>query len=311
MSLSQSRRQFLAAGSAALLQTTLAAGAEEPRKPIRVLIWDERQPEQKQAYANFLGNQIAAALQERAGLSIKSVGIDDDDKGLSSAYLRDCDVLIWWGHKRQAEITPEMTRPIIERIKDGAMSLIALHSAHWSTPFVEAMYERTRTQARKTLKRDGAAVEIADVGPPKRYTTPKNTDRLTPYIDLRKFPDGKERAEVHLPICCFPAYRADGKPSQLRVLKLDHPIAQGLPEKLELARTEMYAEPFHVPEPDEVVLEECWASGDWFRSGMVWTIGKGRVFYFRPGHETYPVYKDKNALQVIENAVRWLAPKPS
>ena len=50
----------------------------------------------------------------------------------------------------------------------------------------------------------------------------------------------------------------------------------------------MYDEPFHVPEPDEVILEECWAAGEWFRSGMVWRLGKGRVFYFRPGHETYP-----------------------
>jgi len=68
----------------------------------------------------------------------------------------------------------------------------------------------------------------------------------------------------------------------------------------------MYAEPFHVPEPDEVVLEERWAAGEWFRSGMVWKLGKGRVFYFRPGHETYAVYKERPVLQLIENAVRWL-----
>ena len=112
-----------------------------------------------------------------------------------------------------------------------------------------------------------------------------------------------------VPYCCFPAYRADGKPSQVRVLKPDHPITKGLPEKFELPKTEMYAEPFHVPEPDEVILEERWASGDWFRSGMVWNIGRGRVFYFRPGHETYPVFKEKPVLQLLENAVRWLAPK--
>jgi len=71
----------------------------------------------------------------------------------------------------------------------------------------------------------------------------------------------------------------------------------------------MYAEPFHVPEPDEVVLEERWASGNWFRSGMVWNLGKGRVFYFRPRHETYAVFKEKLVLQILENAVRWLASK--
>jgi trehalose utilization protein len=61
-----------------------------------------------------------------------------------------------------------------------------------------------------------------------------------------------------------------------------------------------------VPPPDEVVLEERWATGEWSRSGAVWKAGDGRVFYFRPGHETYPVFKDANALKVEENAVVWL-----
>ena len=99
----------------------------------------------------------------------------------------------------------------------------------------------------------------------------------------------------------------DGKPSQVRVLKPEHPIARDVPREFELPHTEMYDEPFHVPEPDEVILEERWAPGEWFRSGMVWRIGKGRVFYFRPGHETFAVYKEKPALQIIENATRWLA----
>ena len=202
-----------------------------------------------------------------------------------------------------------MARPIIQRIKEGTLSLIALHSAHWSTPFVEAMYERTRLDAEKALKRDGAKVEITYVDPPKRYTVPGAADRITPYTILRKFPDGSEKATVYKPNCCFPAYRADGKPSQIRLLKPDHPIAKGLPGTFELPQTEMYAESFHVPEPDEVVLEERWASGEWFRSGMVWNLGKGKVFYFRPGHETYAVFKEKPVLQLLENAVRWLAPK--
>jgi len=243
------------------------------------------------------------------GISVKSVTIDEDEKGLSPVHMRGCDVLIWWGHVRQAEITPELARPIIQRIKEGTLSLIALHSAHWSTPFVEAMYERTRLDAEKALKRDGAKVEITYVDPPKRYTVPGAADRITPYTILRKFPDGSEKATVYKPNCCFPAYRADGKPSQIRLLKPDHPIAKGLPGTFELPQTEMYAESFHVPEPDEVVLEERWASGEWFRSGMVWNLGKGKVFYFRPGHETYAVFKEKPVLQLLENAVRWLAPK--
>jgi trehalose utilization protein len=306
----RTRREFLQASVAGAVISAAATIAAEP-KAINVVVWDERQPEQKQAYDNFLGNQIADHLKSKPGLSVKSVSIEDDEKGLSPGIMRPCDVLVWWGHRRQAEITPKMVQPLIERIKDGTLSLIALHSAHWATPFVEAMYERTRLDAEKQLKRDGAKVEIQYVEPAKRYTLPKTGDRLTPYTEHRKFPDGSEKATVHLPYCCFPAYRTDGKPSQVRVLKRDHAIAKGLPEKFELPQTEMYAEPVHVPEPDEVVLEERWETGEWFRSGMVWNLGKGRVFYFRPGHETYPVFKEKPVLQLLENAVRWLASKPA
>jgi trehalose utilization protein len=68
----------------------------------------------------------------------------------------------------------------------------------------------------------------------------------------------------------------------------------------------MYNEPFHVPPPDETVFEERWDTGEHFRSGHVWKIGKGRVVYFRPGHEIYPVYRQERPLRVIENACRWL-----
>ena len=60
-------------------------------------------------------------------------------------------------------------------------------------------------------------------------------------------------------------------PSQVRVLEPDHPIVQGVPRLFEIPRTEMYDEPFHVPEPDEVILEERWAGGEWLRSGAFWS----------------------------------------
>jgi trehalose utilization protein len=69
----------------------------------------------------------------------------------------------------------------------------------------------------------------------------------------------------------------------------------------------MYNEPFHVPPPDEVIFEERWAGGEWFRSGSVWKIGAGRVFYFRPGHELYPVFKHPSVQKILENAARWMA----
>jgi trehalose utilization protein len=114
-----------------------------------------------------------------------------------------------------------------------------------------------------------------------------------------------------LPQCVFPAYRADGAPSHVSTLLPQHPIAAGLPANWDIAQTEMYDEPFHVPPPDEVIFEEHWDKGEHFRSGCVWQVGKGRVFYFRPGHETFPVYKQANPLRVIDNAARWLASEKS
>jgi trehalose utilization protein len=109
------------------------------------------------------------------------------------------------------------------------------------------------------------------------------------------------------PACVFPAWRADGAASHVKTLLPKHPIAKNLPEKWDIPHTEMYDEPFHVPKPDEVVFEETWDKGERFRSGCLWKVGKGTVFYFRPGHETFPVYRQAEPLRVIENAVRWMA----
>jgi hypothetical protein len=170
------------------------------------------------------------------------------------------------------------------------------------------MNERVR---RDVTRRVSAQASVREIPPPSRYTTPKYDTRLTPYTSVRKYPDGKQEVELHLPYCCFPAYRHDGKPSTVRVLVPEHPIARDLPARFEIARTEMYDEPFHVPEPDQIVLEECWSGGEWFRSGMMWKLGAGTVFYFRPGHETYSIFKEELPLRVIANAVRWLGVKSS
>jgi trehalose utilization protein len=305
------RRAFLKASAAAAATSLLPERTTEAASnaaDIRVVVWDERQPDQRKVYDNFLGNEIAAHLKTQPGFSVKSVNLDDPGQGLSDQVLGDCDVLIWWGHIRQAEVTPEAGKKIVARIVAGTTSMITLHSAHWSTPFVEAMNERARRDA---MSMNDSRSEIREVPPPNRYTPPKYNTRLTPYTAERKFPNGKRTVELHLPYCCFPAYRHDGKPSTVSVLKPGHPIAKGLPAKFEISQTEMYDEPFHVPEPDEVVLEECWPTGEWFRSAMVWRLGKGRVFYFRPGHETYPVFKEKYPLLVLANAVRWLGTRSS
>ncbi len=297
--------------SAATGRVALSDEAIRPQplqQPVKVVVWDEQQLAQKEAYPNFLGNQIAGHLKSLPDMSVRSVSINEPDQGLAAGVLDDCHVLIWWGHVRHAEITPETGKAIAQKIKNGKLSLIALHSAHWSTPFVEAMNERTRLDFAEKLQ-TGAndRVEITYVAPSPRYTVPKDDARLTPCVSWRKFPDGHKAATVYLPLCCFPAYRHDGKPSRMKVIQPDHPIARGVPPEFEIPQTEMYDEPFHVPEPDEVILEERWATGEWFRSGAIWKLGKGRVFYFRPGHETYPVFTQDLPLKILANAVRWLA----
>jgi trehalose utilization protein len=297
------QRAFLAVGLLAVCPAcpVPARGAD----PVRVLVWDEQQPQQKTAYRNYHGNEIADHLRDRPGLIVRSVRQSDPELGLCKDALEKCDVLIWWGHVRQREVKPEVGKKIVKRIKQGKLSLIALHSAHWSTPFIEAMNERAVEDALGKLKPDqrktARVVRIA----PLSYTAPKRDAPLTPSVKQRD-EDGKVVLEVRLPICCFPAWRADGKPSRVTTLLPKHPIAAGLPEQFTLPHTEMY-EPFHVPQPDEVVFEERWDRGEHFRSGCVWRLGRGRVFYFRPGHETFGVYRRPEPLKILDNAVRWLA----
>ena len=280
-----------------------------PTRATRILVWDEQQGKQKQAYPEFLGVAIAKWLEQRPGIEVRAVRLDDPEQGLSDANLDWADVLVWWGHVRQGEIKPETARTkIIARVLEGRLGFIALHSAHWSTPFMEAMNERTRRDARRRYPDPprGPKVEFEFLPPPGRFP-PARDSLITPAYYAWKRGAAVRRVRVDLPNCCFPDYRPDGAPSTVRVLEPKHPIAKGLPATFVVQHTEMYNEPFHVPEPDVVVFEETWEKGERFRSGCVWNLGRGKVFYFRPGHETFPGYLQPETLQVIENASRWLA----
>ncbi|KAB2866283.1 MAG: trehalose utilization protein ThuA, partial [Anaerolineae bacterium] len=81
-----------------------------------------------------------------------------------------------------------------------------------------------------------------------------------------------------------------------------------LSEYFEIPREEMYGEFFDIPQPDELVLVSWFQGGEIFRSGCCYQRGRGKIFYFRPGHETYPTYYQKEVLQVIINGVKWAAP---
>ncbi len=101
--------------------------------------------------------------------------------------------------------------------------------------------------------------------------------------------------------------RNEGKPETIRVLDPRHPITKGVADFV-IPATEMYGNPFTVPPPDAKILEGSWEGGEQHGSdGMIWRVGRGKVFYFRPGHETRPVFRQAEIQQIIRNAVKWLA----
>lgn len=87
-----------------------------------------------------------------------------------------------------------------------------------------------------------------------------------------------------------------------------HPIARGVPRPLVIDRQETYGEPFDVPEPDELVFISTFGGGEAFRSGCCYRRGLGRIFYFSPGDQNYPVYHHPGVRRVLANAVLWAAP---
>lgn len=108
---------------------------------------------------------------------------------------------------------------------------------------------------------------------------------------------------------CSLTWREAGEKERLWVCNPAHPIAAGLGPYFELPEEEMYGEPFGIPAPDEQLFISWFEGGEVFRSGATWKRGAGKIFYFRPGHETYPTYHDSNVKLVLKNAVRWARPE--
>ncbi|SHE11259.1 Trehalose utilization protein [Chlamydia abortus] len=107
---------------------------------------------------------------------------------------------------------------------------------------------------------------------------------------------------------CDLKWREAGDKERLWVVSPGHPIVQGIGEYIELEQEEMYGEHFDIPEPDELVLVSWFEGGEVFRSGCCFKRGLGRIFYFRPGHETHPTYYNEGVRRIIANSVRWAAP---
>lgn len=108
---------------------------------------------------------------------------------------------------------------------------------------------------------------------------------------------------------CSLKWREADEKERLWNLEPGHPITEGIGEYIELPNEEMYGERFDIPTPDKLIFVSWFEGGEVFRSGCAWERGHGRIFYFRPGHETYPTFYHPEVLKVIGNATRWAAPR--
>ena len=243
-------------------------------KPVRVLIWDEAPTHApKSVYPKSLNGAIGDGLLETGGslFEVTTTNIDDPSQGITDELLANTDVIIWWGHARHGEVTDETAAKVISAVHKG-LGFIPLHSAHYSKVF------------KGVLDCTGHLY-----GGWRETTNPADTEEVT-------------------------------------VAAPKHPIAQGV-EDFVLPAEEMYGAPFGIPCPQAVIFQSYFPLGGEYFPSFVTTVGEGidpeftsgsgnganrgegagRVFYFRPGHETYPTYFDKNVKQILHNAVLWAA----
>lgn len=104
---------------------------------------------------------------------------------------------------------------------------------------------------------------------------------------------------------CNLSWREDADSELVWVCNPYHPITQGIDRFLKIDHVETYSEPFDIPKPDELVFIGGYSGGEVFRSGCCWQRGRGKIFYFQPGHETFPIFYNEDILKVIKNAIYW------
>ena len=222
---------------------------------LHALVWDENPPHApREIYPNSINGAVAEGLHKfGAGrIEARTANLDDPGQGATDEALAWADVLLWWGHMYHGRVEDETVRRVVDRVHNGGMGFIALHSAHYSKTFQ------------------------AVVGGPGHLKG-----------GWREL-EGMEEEQVRV---CAPW----------------HPIAEGIQDfKLQ---EEFYGAPFDVPPPLEVIFQSYFPhDGRTCPSGLTWTVGPGktegfrsgpgkgigeglgraRVFYFRPGHETVP-----------------------
>jgi trehalose utilization protein len=109
---------------------------------------------------------------------------------------------------------------------------------------------------------------------------------------------------------CSLRWRNEGERELVWTVDPAHPIAAGVPHPIVIDAHEMYGEHFDIPAPDELVFVSSFAGGEVFRGGCCFRRGAGRIFYFSPGDQDYPIYHLPDVQRVIANAIEWAAPRP-
>jgi trehalose utilization protein len=230
----------------ALLLAAIGNVSASPKK-IRVLLWSE-QTEPRNIYPNGISGALADYLNKQSEFEAKTATLDDPDNGVSESVLGQTDVVIWFGHKKHAQVPDVAVDRIDKHVKERGMGFIALHSSHYSKAL------------KKLLNAAGS----------------------------------------------WSSYVNHGKPEQMWIVLPGHPIAEGVTD-FTIPQTEIYTEPFAVPEPESVVVEGTWESGHRGREVMTWSLGKGRLVYIRAGHEEYPIYFMPQMQKLVANSAKWAA----
>ena len=109
---------------------------------------------------------------------------------------------------------------------------------------------------------------------------------------------------------CSLAWRNSADAELVWTVAPAHPITRGVPQPIVINEHEMYGEYFDIPAPDELIFISSFTGGEVFRSGCCWRRGKGKIFYFSPGDQAYPIYHHPDIRRVLANAVQWARPEP-
>lgn len=224
-------------------------------KKIKVTVWSEGidpelEPRAIAIYPDDINTYLAGFMSKEEDFEVITRNIHQKENGLSQEILDDTDVLVWWSHLYDDQVSDEVANRVTRAVLNG-MGILFLHASLGSKPAKRLLGENSL--------------------------------------------DGK--------------YREVGEMERIWVVNRSHFIVGDLEkEYIEIPGSEMYGEPYGMPTPDDIVFISWFEGGEVLRSGVSWNKGAGKVFFFSPGHEEFPVYYNREIQKIINNIVRWLKP---